>query len=168
MKTSRRARRMQRQHALMKTPGLNLVSLMDIFTILVFFLLVNSGSPQNLPNLKDLRMPAISRLQPPADSSVLAVTQDRLLLNGEALGAWQDWQNPGNPLLGRVKEALVKLNPPAAGDPASGDGGKPITLMADEAVPYALIEALVAICQDADFRQVAFAANLKARATGAP
>ena len=44
MKMSRRAKRMDRHHRRNKGNAvLNLVSLMDIFTILVFFLLVNSG-----------------------------------------------------------------------------------------------------------------------------
>ena len=37
--------------------ALNLVSLMDIFTILVFFLLVNSSDVETLPNAKDLQLP---------------------------------------------------------------------------------------------------------------
>ena len=51
MKTSRRARRIQRHYSRMHRPGgLNLVSLMDIFTILVFFLiclLYTSPSPRD-------------------------------------------------------------------------------------------------------------------------
>src|SRR5690606_11912266 len=47
MKKSNRARRMERHHARMsRGAGLNLVSLMDIFTMLVFFLLVNSAEVQ--------------------------------------------------------------------------------------------------------------------------
>jgi len=44
MQKSHRAARMDRRHKRGKKAGvaLNLVSLMDIFTILVFFLLVNS------------------------------------------------------------------------------------------------------------------------------
>ena len=44
MMMSRRAKRMDRHHARSKgAGGINLVSLLDIFTILVFFLLVNSS-----------------------------------------------------------------------------------------------------------------------------
>ena len=58
MKMSRRAKRMDRHHKRNKGRAvLNLVSLMDIFTILVFFLLVNSGEVQVLPNAKALSLP---------------------------------------------------------------------------------------------------------------
>jgi biopolymer transport protein ExbD len=52
---SDRAKRMARRNKKGKrTVALNLVSLMDIFTILVFFLLVNSQQVEVLPNAKDL------------------------------------------------------------------------------------------------------------------
>ena len=58
MQMSRRALRMERHHKRHRSRGgLNLVSLMDIFTILVFFLLVNSSEVQTLPNAKDLELP---------------------------------------------------------------------------------------------------------------
>ncbi|MDZ7767644.1 MAG: biopolymer transporter ExbD [Woeseiaceae bacterium] len=55
---SARAKRMDRRHERAKKGGsLNLVSLMDIFTILVFFLLVNSSDVEVLPNAKDIQLP---------------------------------------------------------------------------------------------------------------
>jgi len=51
MKLSRRAKRMQQHHARKndRNATLNMVSLMDIFTILVFFLLVNATNSEVLP-----------------------------------------------------------------------------------------------------------------------
>ena len=58
MVKSRRAKRMGQHHKRNKaTATLNLVSLMDIFTILVFFLLVNSSDVEVLPNDKDIQLP---------------------------------------------------------------------------------------------------------------
>ena len=58
MVKSARAKRMEKHHKRHgKNVGLNLVSLMDIFTILVFFLLVNSSDVETLPNAKDLQLP---------------------------------------------------------------------------------------------------------------
>jgi hypothetical protein len=57
MVKSARAKRMDKHHLRNKrTVGLNLVSLMDIFTILVFFLLVNSSDVETLPNTKELQL----------------------------------------------------------------------------------------------------------------
>ena len=55
MKLSRRAKRMKRHYKRMdKAGGLNLVSLMDIFTILVFFLMVNSSDVKVLQQDKSI------------------------------------------------------------------------------------------------------------------
>ena len=49
---------MERHHARHKAGGgLNLVSLMDIFTILVFFLLVHSGDADVLQSSTDVELP---------------------------------------------------------------------------------------------------------------
>lgn len=164
MSQSRRARRMERHHQLTKGPGLNLVSLMDIFTILVFFLLVNSAGPQNLPSLKDLRMPSVVSLNPPAETLVLAVTKERVLLQGEALGSWQQWEADGPRLLQALEQALQQNGSKTA----APEQGRAITLMADETVPYAIIEKLIDLCKEQDYRQIAFAANLKAPPQGQP
>ena len=62
MVKSARAKRMEKHHKRNKgTAALNLVSLMDIFTILVFFLLVNSSDVETLPNAKDLQLAGVDR-----------------------------------------------------------------------------------------------------------
>ena len=58
MKFMGRAARMERHHKRHKGgAGINLVSMMDIFTILVFFLLVNSSEVEVLPNAKEFVLP---------------------------------------------------------------------------------------------------------------
>ena len=61
MKKSSRGKRMARRHNRHKGVAvLNLTSLMDIFTILVFFLLVNSSNSQQPPDNKDIILPESS------------------------------------------------------------------------------------------------------------
>ena len=55
MRNSRRIKRMKRNRG--KISKMNLTSLMDVFTILVFFLLVNSGSVEVLDAPKDVVLP---------------------------------------------------------------------------------------------------------------
>ena len=58
MKQSRRAKRMERHYKRNKgAPAFNMVSLMDIFTILVFFLLANSGEGEVLPSTRNIELP---------------------------------------------------------------------------------------------------------------
>lgn len=58
MKSSRRAGRIRRHHGrVQRAGGLNLVSLMDIFTILVFFLMVNSSDVKVMQSTADVALP---------------------------------------------------------------------------------------------------------------
>ena len=55
MRNSRRIKRMSRNRV--KITKMNLTSLMDVFTILVFFLLVNSGSVEIMEAPKNITLP---------------------------------------------------------------------------------------------------------------
>ena len=82
MTMSRRSRRMDRNHKRNKQSALNLVSLMDIFTILVFFLLVSSSNVQQLPNSKDISLPTSVAEKAPKETLVIAITQDSIIVQG--------------------------------------------------------------------------------------
>ena len=66
MSATQRRHTRQRQKK-QQVSQLNLTSLMDIFTILVFFLLVSAQNPVQMPSLKDLTLP-YSRLRQRARS----------------------------------------------------------------------------------------------------
>ncbi|MGK0261262.1 MAG: biopolymer transport protein ExbD, partial [Candidatus Azotimanducaceae bacterium] len=58
-------RRRSRGRGKGKTATLNLVSLMDIFTILVFFLMVNSSEVEVLQTSSDIKLPDSTSEQRP-------------------------------------------------------------------------------------------------------
>ena len=72
----RRLKRMERQHARNKKVPFNVVSLMDIFTILVFFLLVNTNEITPLPNPKGIEMPESISEVSPKESVVISDCDD--------------------------------------------------------------------------------------------
>ena len=72
MKMSRRAKRMQRNHKRNANKnGLNLTALMDIFTILVFFLMVNQSEVE-VQNTDSVELPvSVSDNKPEEQLTVL-------------------------------------------------------------------------------------------------
>ena len=84
MKESAKARRLKRHYRRNKSQGkMNLVSLMDIFTILVFFLMVNSSSDVQVLNQNStIKLPDSTAQQPPGDVLALTVTDRDILVNG--------------------------------------------------------------------------------------
>ena len=78
---SRKAARIQRRKKRQQGVGLNLTSLMDIFTILVFFLLVNSAA-QTPPSNKDLTLPLSTAQKEMKENVLIMVTSDSILVQG--------------------------------------------------------------------------------------
>ena len=72
MKNTRRMKRMSRNRG--KVAVLNLTSLMDVFTILVFFLLVNSASTEVLQTPKKITLPASVVEDKPRETVVIFVS----------------------------------------------------------------------------------------------
>ncbi|MHA7835458.1 MAG: ExbD/TolR family protein, partial [Algiphilus sp.] len=75
-----RGKHLQRRAGEQKRGGLNLVSLMDIFTILVFFLLVNSSAVEVLPAPRAMQLPESQTEERAREVPVIMITRERVLL----------------------------------------------------------------------------------------
>ena len=84
MVKSQRAKRMAKHHRRHRRDAtLNLVSLMDIFTILVFFLLVNSSNVEVLPNVKNVQLPESIAEQRANESVVIVISDTDIIVQGQ-------------------------------------------------------------------------------------
>ena len=91
MSHSARSKRMARHHErTRKGASLNLVSLMDIFTILVFFLLVNSSDVETLPNAKDLQLPESIAEQKAKETVVVLIGETDIIVQGTPIAKIAD------------------------------------------------------------------------------
>jgi len=159
MKTSAKAKRIQRHQRRGKNQGkLNLVSLMDIFTILVFFLMVNSSSDVQVLNQdKNVKLPISSADQMPKEALALAVTDDDILIGGRAIvkvAQLREFNGDVEPLL------KAELDYQSAKSKAAVSAqGRPITIVADREVPYELLKKIMSTCVDAGYASISLAVN---------
>jgi biopolymer transport protein ExbD len=156
MKMSRRAKRMERSHKRNQTPPLNLVSLMDIFTILVFFLLVSSSSSYQLPATKDLKLPTSSSSNVPEETLIIAITRNDILLSGARVETVANALADDTVSIATLKSQLQLLSANQ-----KNTANKKITIMSDENVPYAVIRKVLTTCQESMYTRIAFAALQK-------
>lgn len=164
---SRRARRMERNHKRAKTPGLNLVALIDILTILVFFLLVNSSSTQHVPSKKNLKLPASVSKLIPAETLLIEITHTDIFIQGVNVASVNEVLTSSNEIIPKLKDELTYLatnisQPKNANEPPE----RKITIMGDENVSYDLIRKVLTTCQQAKFTKIAFAATQKSKSKG--
>ncbi|WP_083608256.1 ExbD/TolR family protein [Teredinibacter haidensis] len=164
LETSRRARRMERHHKLRKQPPLNLVSLMDIFTILVFFLLVNSSSTQQLPNNSALTLPTSVATKVPDETIVVVITKSDILVQGRKVASIAEVLADSSDSIPALKEELEFQASKEMQDATDENiAAKAITIMGDENISYDLIRRILTSCQQASYTKIAFAANQIAR-----
>ncbi|MDO3384624.1 biopolymer transporter ExbD [Gilvimarinus sp. SDUM040013] len=161
MKQSLRAKRMAKHHRRNKTvPKLNLVSLMDIFTILVFFLLVNSSDVEVLTNDKSIELPASVASTIPETTLVVMVNDSRIMVSGRPIVEVADI-GEGN----EIEPLLNELNYRAERRTLTAEqeaNGLPITIMGDQAIPYTLLKQVMNTCAQAGYRDISLAVNQQA------
>jgi len=159
MKMSRRAKRMERHHKRSKaTPGFNLVSLMDIFTILVFFLLVNSGEGEVLPSTRNVELPESVSEQKPRQNIVVMVTDSDILVQGNRVARVGDIPDNGKLTIEALKTALERQNRHRLIKAASTSSVSPeVTIMGNKAIPYQLLKKVMATCTEAGFGKISLA-----------
>ena len=165
MNMSRRAKRMERNHKRNKQSALNLVSLMDIFTILVFFLLVSSSNVQQLPNSKDISLPTSVAEKAPKETLVIAITEDSIIVQGAKVSDIQDVLQSKNILIPDLEKEL-KFQSSKSHVTAKSQQGRSVTIMGDENIPYQLLRKILATCRQTSYTHIAFAAVQKAKGKG--
>lgn len=171
LKQSRRARRMQRHHGRSRRQvAFNMVSLMDIFTILVFFLLVNSSDVQVLPSPRAMTLPESIAEQPATTTPVIMLTRDQLLLDSKVIGELNaliptkgekseaEEAVPDIPALTKALRALPRPETTATEETDDNAALRaPITIMSDKDHPFTLIEKVMRSCVEADRPEISLA-----------
>lgn len=139
---------------------LNLVALMDIFTILVFFLLLNSGDANELENAKFVKLPDSSaKAAPHVDASIIIGEED-IWLNNEVIISVDDALSSDKKLISPLAEALKayteKKETLTSYEKANGLA---VTIMGDKSVSYSLLERVMTTCSSENFRDISLAVN---------
>jgi biopolymer transport protein TolR len=159
MVKSARAKRMEKHHKRNKGAGaLNLVSLMDIFTILVFFLLVNSSDVETLPNTKDIQLPESIAEDKAKESVVIMIGEEDILVQGEAVAKVANVLATTGNDIPALREALKSQNDRVLRRAAQDDiAGREVTIMGDKDIPYRLLKKVMATCTESDYGQISLA-----------
>ena len=167
MQMSNRALRMERHHKRMKSgSALNLVSMMDIFTILVFFLLVSSAETEVLPNPREIQLPESAALEKARESVVVMVTDDQILVQGRPVVSVAAALKGDTLVIPALKDALRQQTDRVLIQQARvGIAAREVTILGDKDLPYRLLKRVMASCTDAEFGQISLAVVQKA---GAP
>lgn len=164
MKETRRMKRMGRAKARSKRmPGFNLVALMDIFTILVFFLLTNSAQTQDLPSPDQVKLPQSISDKKPEETAVVLITETQILVQGKLVALRADVENSRSLFNASVRDELGRLSQTAIGiGSRSKDTRLEVTIMGDRAIPFKLLKKIMTSCTLAGYKTINLAVIQKA------
>jgi biopolymer transport protein ExbD len=149
------------------TGGLNLVSLMDVFTILVFFLLVNSSSSDVMEPPKNIKLPDSSVEAKPRETVIVMITPEQVLVQGDPVISTQEVVDSKTPLIAEVKERLILQQKKVVGISTKVVAeSKEVTVLAHRTVPFHLMKKVMASCTSAGYGKISLAVIQKAKSKG--
>jgi biopolymer transport protein ExbD len=142
---------------------MNLVSLIDVFTILIFFLLSNSGV-ETLP-AASVHLPESTAKTDPKQTLVVAVNATEIVVEGRKvadvaplMGATATTADDTIPGLKAELDAIAARPVAQAENAAKAHS---VTIMGDKDIPYQLLRKVMYTAARADFTDVSFAVNRK-------
>ena len=161
MRNTRRIKRMGRNRG--KLAKMNLTSLMDVFTILVFFLLVNSGSVEVMEAPRTMTLPE-SRVQAkPRETVVIFVGKEEVLVQGRAVALVADILENKAAAMDPITVRLEELKESVVGPSTLAiAGSQEVTILADKSVPFTVIRRIMSTCTDGGYENVSLAVIQKA------
>lgn len=163
MRNTRRIERMSRNRV--KITKMPLTSLMDVFTILVFFLLVNSGSVEIMEAPKDVSLPVSKVETKPRETVVIFVSPDEVLVQGKLVARVSDILEGEESAIDPITARLAELKERIIGDStATVAGSDEVTILADKSVPFAVIKTIMSTCTNEGYEKVSLAVIQQAAA----
>ena len=160
MRNSRRIKRMGRNR--LKITKMNLTSLMDVFTILVFFLLVNSGSVEILDSPKEVTLPESRVETKPRETVVIFVSPEEVLVQGKLVAYVDDILTDQPNALDPIAARLAELKENVIGtNTLTVSTSQEVTILADKSVPFTVIKTIMTTCTGEGFENVSLAVTQK-------
>ena len=164
MNTSRRMARMKRNKR--GVSKLNLTPLMDVFTVLVFFLMINSASVETLQQPKQITLPESVVEAKPRETVVIFVGREQVLVQGVPVALVADIQATGNIEIEPVSVRLAELKASVIGlSTQSIAESQEVTVLADKAVPFSVLKKILATCTARGYTRVSLAVVQKSGAS---
>ena len=150
----RRAERRSRNKTMV---DMNLVSLIDVFTILIFFLLSNSGGVEILPSPKAVQLPESVSEKAPRENLIVVVSGSEILVDGRKIANVADVLAMEGDLIAPLKAELdLQANRQVIRKENEAQS-KQLTIMGDKDIPYRLLRKIMVTSARANFSDVSFA-----------
>jgi len=139
-------------------PKMNLTSLMDVFTILVFFLLVNSATTEVLETPKQITLPASTVEDKPRETVVIFVSPTEITVQGEVAITTDALFALAEPTIPAIADRLVTLRQSVIGTSTQAVAqSQEVTVLADRTVPFEIVKRVMSTCTAQGYTKISLA-----------
>jgi biopolymer transport protein ExbD len=146
-----------------KVPSLNLTSLMDVFTILVFFLLFNTGSTEVIESPKEIKLPDSMVEAKPRETVVIMVSPEAVLVQGQAVIGTPELIASRNETIAAVTARLNQIERNIIGiSTKTVAESKEVTILADKTIPFSALKKIMSTCTGSGYGKISLAVIQKA------
>jgi biopolymer transport protein TolR len=157
MKLTPLQRRAERKNRNQTGLDMNLVSLIDVFTILIFFLLSNSTGVETLPSPKAVQLPMSSADKEPRDTLVVVISGSDILVGGRKVATVAEAMAATDDVITPLKVELEYMAGRQVIRAENKAQGQRVTIMGDKDIPYRLLKKVMVTASRANFSDVSFA-----------
>ena len=165
MRESRRMKRLERNNN-RRQAFLNLIPMLDVLSVLVFFLLFHSFNG-DLPEQR-IALPTSIVETKPRGTVVVSVTPEAVLVQGQAVIRTADLFDDRIETVAALTERLDQIdrsmNQTRTAPPAE-DEIKEITLLADKTIPFKVLKKIMTSCTASGYGKISLAVIQKASHT---
>ncbi|MBE9516407.1 MAG: biopolymer transporter ExbD [Proteobacteria bacterium] len=146
-----------------KIPGMNLTSLMDVFTILVFFLLTNSAGDEALEAPKQITLPDSVVETKPRVTVVIMVTETDILVQGKVVADTRDLFDKKVKVVVPIANRLIEIKNSVIGtNTKAAAASKEVNILAHKTIPFKILKKIMGTCSGAGYSKISLAVIQKA------
>ena len=136
---------------------MNLVALIDVFTILIFFLLSSATGVETLVSTKAVDLPLAMAEKVPKETVLLVIAGDDIIVDGRRIASVAQVMAASEDTIPALKAELDVLITRTAVRAENKADQQAVTIMADKQMPYSLLRKVMTTCAKANFADVSFA-----------
>jgi biopolymer transport protein ExbD len=146
-----------------KISGLNLTPLMDVFTILVFFLLFHSSGGDVLETPKQIKLPDSVVETKPRETVVIMVSPEVVLVQGKAVISTPELLEDRIRTVTEIRDRLKQLERNIIGISTKTIAeSKEVTILADKTIPFKVLKKIMSTCTGSGYGRISLAVIQKA------
>lgn len=144
-------------------PGLNLTPLMDVFTILVFFLLFHSYGGDVMEAPKQIELPDSVVETKPRETVMIMVSPEVVVVQGESVISTSEILTGSAGPVAEITEKLRQLELNIIGiSTKTVAESKEVTILADKSIPFEVLKKIMSTCTGSGYGRISLAVIQKA------